>query len=90
MQGWFKDTLPAAPIERLALLRLDGDLYESTMDGLSNLYHKVSAGGFVIIDDFNALPQCKRAVMDFRQENDIHDEIIAINGMSAYWKKSGA
>ena len=42
LKGWFRDTLPAAPIESLALLRLDGDLYESTMDALGALYRKVS------------------------------------------------
>ena len=35
IKGFFKDTLPDAPIEQLAILRLDGDLYESTMDGIS-------------------------------------------------------
>ena len=52
LPGWFRDTLPAAPINQLAVLRLDGDLYESTMDALTALYHKVSPGGFVIVDDF--------------------------------------
>ena len=52
LKGWFKDTLAAAPIERLAVLRLDGDLYESTMDGLVHLYPRLSTGGYLIIDDF--------------------------------------
>ena len=50
LKGWFKDTLPTAPMERLAVLRLDGDLYESTMIALQSLYPKLSAGGYVIID----------------------------------------
>jgi hypothetical protein len=64
LKGWFKDTLPSAPIESLAILRLDGDLYESTMDGLINLYSKLSKGGFIIIDDWGAFPACKQAVKD--------------------------
>jgi len=48
LKGWFRDTLPAAPIERLAILRLDGDLYESTIQALGALHGKVSAGGVVM------------------------------------------
>src|SRR4029077_16031980 len=42
LQGWFKDTLPGAPVQQLALLRLDGDYYEPTIQILESLYHKVS------------------------------------------------
>lgn len=51
LKGWFKDTLPTARIEELAVMRLDGDLYESTWQALSALYPKLSTGGFCIIDD---------------------------------------
>src|SRR5262249_42892771 len=50
LEGWFKDTLPAAPVGRLAVLRMDGDLYESTIQALDTMYEKVSPGGFVIVD----------------------------------------
>ncbi|KMW58587.1 Macrocin-O-methyltransferase [Candidatus Rhodobacter oscarellae] len=49
----------------MALLRLDGDLYESTMDALTALYDKVCPGGIVIIDDWGVLPPCRKAVQDF-------------------------
>ena len=88
LKGWFKDTLPVAPIEQLSLLRLDGDLYESTMDAFRALYDKVSIGGFVIIDDYDALEVCKMAVHDFRKEKHISDEIIRIDEASVYWVKS--
>ena len=88
LKGWFKDTLPVALIEKLALLRLDGDMYESTMDGLVNLYPKLSPGGFIIIDDWNAVQGCKLAVMDYRLKHNINDEIIPIDWASVYWKKS--
>jgi hypothetical protein len=66
LEGWFRDTLPSAPIEQLAILRLDGDLYESTIDALLALYDKVSVGGFVIVDDYGVFPGC-RGVEAFEQ-----------------------
>jgi O-methyltransferase len=86
LKGWFKDSLPNAPIKELAVLRADGDLYESTMDILQNLYHKVSPGGFVIIDDFYSWETCQRAVMDFRTSHQITAPIEAIDSQSAYWR----
>jgi hypothetical protein len=88
LKGFFKDTLPSAPIEKICLLRLDGDMYESTIDALKNLYHKLAIGGYIIIDDWNAVKGCKQAVMDFRKENSINDEIITIDWASVFWKKT--
>src|SRR4030042_659962 len=45
LKGWFKDTLVSAPIEKLSVLRIDADMYESTNDVLFNLYPKLSDGG---------------------------------------------
>ncbi len=88
LKGWFKDTLAVAPMELLAILRLDGDLYESTMDALVPLYDKVSSGGFVIIDDYGSCPPCKRAVDDFRALRGIGDAMQEIDIQSVYWRKS--
>jgi O-methyltransferase len=88
LKGWFKDTLPSAPIEQLAILRLDGDLYESTMDALNPLYDKVTPGGFIIVDDYGSCPPCKQAIHDFRAKHSIHDELITIDAQSVYWRKS--
>jgi O-methyltransferase len=88
LKGWFKDTLPPAPIERLALMRLDGDMYESTMDALTALYPRLSVGGYVIVDDYGFLEPCKAAVDEFREQHSIVDEIIAIDGSGVYWKRS--
>ncbi|MGA8330985.1 MAG: TylF/MycF/NovP-related O-methyltransferase [Mycobacterium sp.] len=85
LEGWFKDTLPAAPIDRLAVLRLDGDMYESTIEALNALYHKVSYGGFVIIDDY-FLPPCAQAVHDFREHHGITAPILPIDGVGTYWR----
>jgi hypothetical protein len=87
IKGWFRDSLPKAPIERLALLRLDGDMYESTMDALVNLYPKLSIGGYLIVDDFNTIEACRAAVEEFRTNNRIKDEIMPIDDAGIYWKK---
>ena len=57
LKGWFKDTLRTAPIERLAILRLDGDMYSSIMDTVASASPKLSCVGFVIIDDYESVPQ---------------------------------
>jgi O-methyltransferase len=88
LPGWFKDTLPDAPIDRIALLRLDGDLYESTIQALDALYSRLSAGGFCIIDDYHAIDACRHAVTDYRQRNSVSAEIIDIDGTGVYWRKS--
>jgi O-methyltransferase len=85
--GWFCDTLPTAPIKRLAVARLDGDMYESTMDALRSLYPKVSTGGYLIIDDYWCVPACSKAVEDYRKENGITEEIHRIDWSGVYWKK---
>jgi len=88
LKGWFKDTLHTDKISKIAVLRLDGDLYESTMDALTALYEKVSKNGFVIVDDYRALPPCERAITDFRRDKKINDPIMEIDGTAIYWKKS--
>jgi O-methyltransferase len=88
LPGWFKDTLPTLDKDqRFALIRLDGDMYGSTIDALVNLYPKLSVGGFCIIDDYYAVRECKQAVDDFRNETGVIDEIIDIDGMAIYWRK---
>ncbi len=86
LKGWFKDTLPHLKAEKLAIIRLDGDMYSSTMDALNNLYSKLSVGGFCIIDDY-ALEGCKLAVADFRKQHSITSEIKQIDWTGAYWRK---
>ena len=90
LKGWFKDTLPQAPVEKIALLRLDGDLYESTMQALDALYDKVSENGYVIIDDYHCVPQCEQAVEDFCAQRNIAPVINEIDGTGVYWRKTSA
>jgi len=90
LKGWFSETLPKAPIEQLAVLRLDGDMYESTIDGLIHLYDKVSAGGFIIVDDFGAVQGCQQAILDFRTARHIDDPMRNIDNVGIFWQKKAA
>ncbi|HKA21910.1 MAG TPA: TylF/MycF family methyltransferase [Blastocatellia bacterium] len=88
LKGWFKDTLPTAPIDRLAVLRLDGDMYESTIIALRSLYPKLSLGGYVIVDDYEPrLPGCVKAVSDFRAEQGITEKMERTGQAGAYWQR---
>lgn len=89
LKGWFKDTLPSAPIERLAIARLDGDFYESTRDGLVNLYDKLSIGGYIIIDDYGetSWTYCRKAVDEFRRERGIEEPLIRVDSKCHFWRK---
>jgi hypothetical protein len=88
LKGWFKDTLATAPIGKVAVLRLDGDLYQSTIEALEALYHRVSPGGYVIVDDYHVFQACRQAVHDHlgRAEKgkvDMHE----IDGVGVYFRK---
>lgn len=85
--GYFKDTLPKIPADKLALLRLDGDLYSSTWDSLEALYDRVSIGGYVICDDYYAIVNSQRAVDDFRTSRRVTEHIRQTDWASAYWIK---
>jgi O-methyltransferase len=88
LKGYFKDTLPNLGPRRFALIRLDGDMYESTMDALVNLYDKLSSSGFVIVDDYGALAGCRRAVHDFLDRQNLRVEIKPIDGVGVWWQKT--
>jgi len=87
LKGWFKDTLPTMPAEKLAVIRLDGDMYESTMDGLTNLYPKLQPGGFIIFDDYRFLAGCRQAVQDYRQKHAITEPIQTIDWCAVFWRR---
>ena len=87
LKGWFSETLPGAPVQKLAVLRLDGDMYESTMTALTSLYHKVSPGGYLIVDDYGAIRGCQEAVMNFRAAHKIKAPIQQIDGQGVFWQK---
>ena len=87
VKGWFKDTLPGLKDRKWSLIRLDGDLYESTMDSLRHLYPNLSPGGYIAIDDYGGISSCREAVHDFRDMNQIKEEIHEVDWTGAYWQK---
>ena len=88
LPGFFRDTLPTAPIEQIAVLRLDGDMYGSTMEALKALYPKVSPGGYVIVDDYGGLEPCRQAVADYRAAHGITDPIERVDWTGVWWRKA--
>jgi len=87
IKGWFNETLYHAPIEKLSLLRLDGDMYESTWVTLDALYDKVEVGGFVIIDDYGYIESCRQAVHDFFAKKAINPVLEKIDWTGVFWEK---
>ena len=87
VRGWFRDTLPGLAKRRWALVRLDGDLYESTMDGLANLYPQLSEGGYIVVDDYGEFDACRAAVDEFREAESIKLPITWIDHSGVYWSK---
>lgn len=85
-EGWFSETLAKIPAERFALIRLDGDYYESTRDALNALYPKLSPGGFLIVDDYHLPLGCKAAVDEYRKRHQITAPLIRINKQSVFWR----
>lgn len=88
LPGWFHDTLPTAPVQRLSVMRLDGDMYDSTMVALNALYPKLSVGGYVIVDDYHAVRGCQQAVDEFRAAHAITDELHQVDWTCRYWRRS--
>lgn len=86
LEGWFRDTLPALAAETFAVVRLDGDLYESTMDGLVNLYPRLAVGGYLIVDDYG-FENSRAAVEDYRREHGISEPIELVDWVGAYWRR---
>ncbi len=87
VKGLFQDTLPLLNAGPFALIRLDGDLYESTSVALESLYPKLSPGGFIILDDFNFLPACQQAVMDYRSRFGITAAMHQVDWCASWWQK---
>eukprot|EP00962_Isochrysis_galbana_P024924 scaffold7684_cov119-Isochrysis_galbana.AAC.5 len=87
LPGFFSSTLPGAPFDQLALLRLDGDLYPSTRDALVHCYPKLAVGGFCIVDDYFSFNECRRAVDEYRDAHGVTDELVRIDRMSVMWRR---
>lgn len=72
-KGWFQHTLPEIKneIDQIAILRLDGDWYDSIKVCLENLYDKVVPGGLVVIDDYGYYEGCTKAVDEFLESRNV-------------------
>lgn len=87
MPGWFADTLADfTPAEPIAVLRLDGDWYDSTMQCLTGLYRHVMPGGLILIDDYYFWDGCARAVHDFLSTHKLTDRLEQRPGL-CFWVK---
>lgn len=85
--GWFQDTVPVASVPEIAVLRLDGDWYESTRVCLEHLHPAVQPGGYVVIDDYLTFDGCRRAVDEYRELNGIDNPLIEISRDAVYWRR---
>ena len=88
LPGWFEQSLPGSETGPLALLRVDCDLYASTLVVLEHLYGRVSPGGWVIIDDYGILPPCRQAVDEFRARRAVTAPIETIDEHAVCWQVS--
>ncbi|TSD94458.1 macrocin O-methyltransferase [Skermania sp. ID1734] len=86
VKGWFRDTLSSLTVDEISLLRLDGDLYESTIQALNPLYPRISVGGFCVVDDYGNIEACRQAVHDYRDKHGITDEIVDVDGSGVFWR----
>jgi hypothetical protein len=86
--GFFSDTLKKADIKKLALLISDSDLYHSTLETLEMTYPKLSAGAGVIIDDYQLIEDCRKAVDEYRGSHSIDEAIGIIDRSAIHWQKS--
>lgn len=86
IKGWFNETLSKFdPNEKIAVLRLDGDWYDSTMECLNSLYPKVNSGGLIIIDDYYLWDGCAKAVHDYLSKNEIPARIKQFNNGNIHY-----
>ena len=87
VKGFFADSLPGAQIPQISVLRIDADLYQSTLDALEHLYPKLSVGGYAIFDDYQNLSECRRAIDEYREKHDIEEPVQNIDSRAVYWIK---
>jgi O-methyltransferase len=85
--GFFDQTLPELAGHRWSLVRLDGDTYESTWVALESLYPGLAAGGYLIVDDYGLIDQCRQAVDEFRRENAIEEPLEMVDWTCVRWRR---
>lgn len=83
-EGWFSDTLRTIK-EPVAILRIDGDTYQSTMDSLA-LEPQVPSGGYIIMDDW-AIASSKKAFLEYFKGTVTEEDLVQVDSLSRYWRK---
>jgi Macrocin-O-methyltransferase (TylF) len=87
VEGFFDETLPLLRGRQWSVVRLDGDTYEATWVGLESLYPGLSVGGYLVIDDYGLIPECRAAVDDFREAHGIDEPIEKIDWNGVRWRR---
>jgi O-methyltransferase len=87
VEGFFDQTLPTLRGHRWSVVRLDGDTYEATWVALDSLYPGLSAGGYLIVDDYKLIRECRGAVEDYRREHAITEPIEEIDWNGVRWRR---
>ncbi len=85
--GFFSETLPGLRGRRWSIVRLDGDTYEATWVGLESLYPGLSKGGYLLVDDYGLIPECRAAVEDFRRQHGITAPIEKADWNGVHWRR---
>lgn len=84
IEGWFEQTLQSAP-EKISVLHVDADWYESTLPVLERLYSRVAKGGYVVVNDYGFWPECTRAVDEFAAGEGV--SVAPVTPVGCYWRK---
>lgn len=84
-EGWFEETVAKSDTGPIAILRLDGDLYNSTFVCLMNLFERVIPGGCVIIDDWGLIG-CKHACFKYFELIDYRPDYKFISNIAYFYK----
>jgi O-methyltransferase len=85
--GWFQDTLAQAPIQRIALLHIDADWYESVRFVLDTLYPRVTPGGYVVLDDYGYWQGCRTAWEEFQATLPAAPALVSVDGIGCFLRK---
>ncbi len=85
--GFFEETMPGLRGRGWAIVRLDGDTYDSTRAAIDALYPTLSAGGYLIVDDYQLVPECRRAVDEYRTEHGIDEPIEIVDWVCVRWRR---
>jgi O-methyltransferase len=86
-KGWFQETFKEELPERIALLHVDADWYESAILCLRTFYDRVSDGGVILLDDFGCWEGCREAFYDFVQERGLKPLCERFGFSQMFWVK---